>query len=278
MRYRNFCFTDFDVSEERSRALKCLECKYLIIGIETCPKTERLHYQGYIELGKQLRLKGIKSLLLSDTVHIEKRRGTAAEAAEYCKKDGDFFETGKISKPGARTDISATYALLKDGSNIRSILDEEPNYQSIRIAEKWLTYKEPHRDWAPEVTWVYGSTGSGKTRLAQEMLPDAYWANRSIKWWDGYDAHEDVIIDEFRGDFCKYHELLRLLDRYPYRIEVKGGYRQFLAKRIVITSCYHPMDVYSTVEDIGQLLRRLKSVSEVGGNTIPLPAQQKNEW
>jgi hypothetical protein len=49
------------------------------------------------------------------------------------------------------------------------------------------------------------------------------------------------------------------LDRYPYRLPVKGGFRQLVADIIVITSPYHPKYVYGsrTVEDINQLLRRI---------------------
>ena len=109
-------------------------------------------------------------------------------------------------------------------------------------------------------------------------------SGRNLKWWEGYDAHPNVLIDDFRKDFCTFHELLRILDRYPYRIEVKGTSRQLLAKRIIITCPYHPEIIYDTREDIGQLLRRITKIvyigpekgndskvddSKVGGNNRP---------
>nr|WQA30167.1 MAG: rep protein [Cressdnaviricota sp.] len=82
------------------------------------------------------------------------------------------------------------------------------------------------------------------------------------KWFEGYDAHEDVIIDDFREGWCPFPTLLRLLDRYPYRIEVKGASRQFLAKRIFITSCHPPDKVYNNIrdEDMLQLGRRIDMI------------------
>ena len=80
------------------------------------------------------------------------------------------------------------------------------------------------------------------------------------KWWEGYDAQEYVIIDDMRGDFLKFHQLLKLLDRYPYRVETKGSTRQFLATHIFITSSYHPEEMFSTREDIQQLLRRIDEI------------------
>jgi len=156
---------------------------------------------------------------------------------------------------------------------MKDIVNEVNSFQGIRFAETLLKYIEKPRNWEMEITWIWGPTGVGKTRKAFEESTNPYISMKNLKWWEGYDAHEDVIIDDFRADFCTFHELLRILDRYEYRIEVKGGSRQFVAKRIWITSCYPPDKVYQTREDIGQLLRRITKIvemrpeMEVGGNT-----------
>eukprot|EP00955_Chlamydomonas_euryale_P096662 365026-Chlamydomonas_euryale.AAC.1 len=51
----------------------------------------------------------------------------------------------------------------------------------------------------PEVRWYWGESGSGKTRAAHEWLgPDTYTCMDNIKWFQGYDRHECVLIDDFR--------------------------------------------------------------------------------
>ena len=50
-----------------------------------------------------------KFTLLSNLQHMEKRRGSRTEAADYCKKDDkwkEFGERKEDDKPGERTDIS----------------------------------------------------------------------------------------------------------------------------------------------------------------------------
>lgn len=122
----------------------------------------------------------------------------------------------------------------------------------------------------PLIRWFYGSTGSGKTRQAYEdaktlgLTP--YTCMATTKWWEGYDAHEYVIIDDMRKDFCKFHDLLRMLDRYPYLVECKGGSRQLLAKTIIITTTHRPEELYSGREDINQLLRRIDEIRLFGNN------------
>ena len=40
------------------------------------------------------------------------------------------------------------------------------------------------------------------------------------------DKHETIIIDDFRASNLKFNYLLKLLDRYPMRIETEVCYRQ----------------------------------------------------
>jgi len=82
------------------------------------------------------------------------------------------------------------------------------------------------------------------------------------KWWDGYDGDQDVIIDDYRRDLCPFHELLRLFDRYPMKVECKGYSTQFLAKRIFVTCPQRPELIWEGrgAEDLKQLTRRITEI------------------
>lgn len=269
-----WCFTLNNYSEDEYKDAENIFCKYLIIGKEI-GESGTPHLQGYVEFETNQRLNRLKGLL--NRAHWEKRLGTGSQAAEYCKKDGNYVERGELSKPkqGTRTDIEEARNIVRTTGRMKNVVENVNSFQAIRVAEMYLKYAEPKRNWQPEVRWYYGPTGAGKTRAAMEESNDPYISGKNLKWWEGYDGHEDVILDDFRKDFCTFHELLRILDRYEYRIEVKGASRQLLAKRIWITSCYPPDKVYETREDIGQLLRRITEIKnfgigigmEVGGNT-----------
>lgn len=86
----------------------------------------------------------------------------------------------------------------------------------------------------------YGASGTGKSRRAAELCgsESTYYKPRG-KWWDGYANQDNVIIDDFYG-WLSFDEFLRIADRYPCRVEVKGGFAEFTSKRIVITSNQAP--------------------------------------
>lgn len=186
--------------------------------------------------------------------------GTVEQSVAYCLKDETFVEHGDIPKQGQRTDIQKIKKMVKENKKIVDILDECTDYQQMRMVELLSKYQGPPPAEEKTVIWHYGDSGTGKTRLATESSDDYYISMGTLRWWDGYNGQDTVIIDDFRKDFCTFHELLRILDRYPYRVQLKGGSVWLRAKTIYITSCYSPVEVYQTREDINQLLRRINKI------------------
>jgi hypothetical protein len=133
--------------------------------------------------------------------------------------------------------------------------------QAMQAAKIKLKYNEEQRDWKPRVIWLYGVSGSGKTSKAFDELPDAYVHDGGIMF-NGYDAHENVIFDDIKKKTLRYYELLKLLDRYPCRVQNKGGSRQFLAKNIYITSLLHPREYVPEGDNPLSLLRRIDDIHE----------------
>jgi hypothetical protein len=260
-RMRNFVFTINNWTTEDLEKANSIwdKASYLIIGKEGKEKTP--HLQGYCELKGQMSLKTISKKYLP-RASIRKAKGNGIQNKAYCSKEGDFVEQGELKKQGKRTDIEKVREAINDGSTMREIAEVATNFQTIRMAEVLLKYNEKPRNWKPVVKWYYGATGTGKSKLAHEETEDAYVAMETAKWWEGYDAHEEVIIDDMRKNFSTFNYLLKLLDRYPFKVEVKGGSRQFLAKTIIITSCYSPYEMYDTREDIQQLIRRIDEIRE----------------
>lgn len=253
----NYCFTVNNYTDEDIQKLKKMTFVYLVIGFEIGDK-KTPHIQGFIHYKNPRDFNSVRKDM---KWHIEKCKGTAQQNIDYCKKDGVFEEYGiaPINK-GKRNDLNDIKARILGGENIGAVARTCDNYQQIKYAETLskyisvvLTYHKK------EIYWLWGNSGCGKTKFAASEcdISDTWISGKNLKWFDGYFGQKDVIIDDFRSDFCPFNEILRILDGYPLRVENKGGSCMFTPKRIFITSCYSPENVYNTIEDKSQLLRRI---------------------
>lgn len=83
-----------------------------------------------------------------------------------------------------------------------------------------------------------GDAGTGKSRQAFEAMPDAY-SKPAGPWFDGYEGQTDVIIDDFvPGEDLSLSMVMRITDRYPLRVPIKGGFVPWRATKIIFTSNY----------------------------------------
>jgi len=148
-----------------------------------------------------------------------------------------------------KTSLAERLTLIQD--TIRNGATDE--YISDNHFNEWVRYrhafaayrllKTKKRDFKTEVIVIQGPTGTGKSKYCQDEFPEAYWKTRD-NWWDGYQQQDVVIIDEFYG-WLQFDLLLRLCDRYPLDVEVKGGKVNFSSKKIVFTTNKIPIQWYT---------------------------------
>lgn len=129
---------------------------------------------------------------------------------------------------------------------------------------------QPARHFKTKVIVFVGPPGGGKSRSAADTAgPEAYNKAKG-PWWDGYEGQESVIIDDFYGDL-PYGELLQILDRYPYRVQVKGGTRVFNSKFVYITSNRYANEWYTCKNYTEEALYRRFNVYQYVENGIFSP-------
>lgn len=177
---------------------------------------------------------------------------TAGFFVIYCRKSesavaGTQFEFGaKPIRVNSRVDWESVWDSAKSGNlmaipaNVRVV-----SYRTIRAIA--ADYDEPVAS-VRECIVYWGPTGTGKSRRAwNEAGMDAYCKDPRSKFWCGYRNQQHIVLDEFRGGIDISH-ILRWLDRYPVRVEIKGSSRPLCATKFWITSNMNPKDWYPDID------------------------------
>ena len=238
------------------------------------------HLQGACVIGRQMDFSSLKKILGLTRAHIEPMRGQPHQSLAYCSKsDANAFQFGALPQPGNRTDLHTATDLLKTGATMLELADVNP--VAVVKFSRGLMYlrsllSKP-RDSAdpPKIYWLYGPTGCGKSRFAHvygmaytKGITTVWTSSSDLRWFDGYDGQKVVIFDDFRPKEVSFSFLLRLTDRYPFRVPFKGGFVNWCPEVIFITTPYDPDRTFEyratfRSEDVGQLKRRITRVFDV---------------
>lgn len=220
---------------------------YVVYGREFAPHTGTPHYQGFIRFEKCLRLSDV--LRVCPQAHYEVTRGTAQQAALYCKKDGDFREFGSLPAGPAATakrDYAAIVAACKKG-DLESLPDDTffLHYGTAKRIKTDFAKPPPNLDDCCGV-WFVGPPGGGKSFMARARCSaDDLYLKPANKWWDSYQGQEFVLIDDFDHNHkCLGHHLKIWADRYAFPAEQKGSTIQVRPSVIMVTSNYSIDDIF----------------------------------
>lgn len=216
------------------------EIEYAVWQKERCPTTGRIHNQGFVRFHTRKRFSSVKKLF-GDSVHIEYAR-CVEKAIAYCMKEDSRvacpIEIGVRPEPRKRK-INVIEELKK--CTPLDLIQQQPQiWRSLKQLQNLHCALVSPRTKMTEGVFLSGATGTGKSRICQIIsgylgYQETFWAPADLKWMDGYSGQKLVIIDEFRGGVPP-SRILRLIDRYPYQVEVKGGFTQWKPVMILMTS------------------------------------------
>lgn len=268
-----WCFTLNNYNENEVETLQNL-CSneaiitYCTFGREVGEDNGTRHLQGYLELSRRFRFIQVKRLL-GERYHLEKRRGTADQAAEYCHKDDAspyIYGEISLSQQGKRNDLEALHASLREKKDLVTISDDHFScfIKYERSIKSYITLRVPERNHPPNVIVYWGLTGTGKTRSIYDNLPnlESLFLYPGSGWFDGYYGQPICLFDDFSGSEFKIAYLLKLLDRYPIKVPIKGSFVHWYPSEIYITSNLDPRHWYRGAhpEHVEALFRRFTNI------------------
>jgi hypothetical protein len=191
------------------------------------------------------------------TAHIDKVLGTNEQNRDYVGKFGKweddekgetsipdtFFEWGEL--PAERQSGMFIEAIIidriQDGATNAEILLEFPHYlRGLRDVEygRQTLRAEEYRKWRTlETVYIWGSTGTGKTRSVMdgEGYANVYAVNDYKHPFDGYMGESVMLFDEFVGNI-RIQDMNRYLDGYPIALPARYSNKQACYEKVYIIS------------------------------------------
>lgn len=220
------------------------EARYMCWSQEVCPTTGTPHLQGYVAWDLPRSLTKFKNSI-SKQLHYEPyTNGSAAQNRNYClgqcEKKGftsnpTFEEVGELPQQGERTDWREAVSSIQSGTDIGSVIHTQPQLlPSIRALERFKQMSLKPLNRQVNVIILIGAPGTGKSRWAYDNYPELY-SKPEGNWFDGYTGQKTLLLDDYYGDI-QYSQFLKVLDRYPLQVPIKGGFVYAQWDTVIITS------------------------------------------
>lgn len=236
---------------------------YMIACKENAPTTGHVHIHVYAQFMDSVKL-SIKKLC---GAHVEKCRGSAQQNIAYIKKDGDvIFEHGKARLKGGYTIKEVESMTVEDRKELPVQM-----YNVVQkvdaMEKKYISPLDYYKN--IEVFYVYGESGSGKTKWCiDDMVEHKVERFNEVKYdgafWHGVTEDCSVCLyDDWRDSHMKPAEFINFIDYNRHVMNVKGGSMRNNYTRIYITSVQLPEEIYKSVngEPRKQWERRMKIIN-----------------
>ena len=235
------------------------------------------------------------------TAHIEKAYGSANANRAYILKEGHWADTDK-----AETSVSGTFEewgdlpaekeeeapemfkLIQDlraGKSVMEIIEDNPKLafrireiETLRQAILEEKYSAENR--ALEVTYLYGASGTGKTRGIFEkhdrksICRITDYGGRNGVRFDAYHCQDVLVLEEFHSQI-PISAMLNYLDIYPLTLPARYTDRIACYTKVYITSNIPLEEQYRDIqryqmETWRAFLRRVQNVIEYlrDGSTV----------
>lgn len=183
-----------------------------------------------------------------------------------------FEEFGKCPEEhqGVSSAAETIVAMIRDGASNADIVDAVSSaYKDIEKIERTRSmyrdaeFKHKWRDL--EVTYIFGKTGSGKTRSVMEKYgyENVYRVTDYKHPFDSYDGQDVIIFEEFRSGL-KHGDMLNYLDGYPLLLPCRYFNRQACFTKVYIITNIPPDEQYQGVDKESRwaFFRRIHKVIE----------------
>lgn len=256
-RSRAFTGTWFGLTAAKRAFFKTVKCEYVVVQVECCPDTGRLHYQWFIWFTNAKSLACVRRMMPG--AHVEVCNNKQA-SIEYCQKadsrlnGAEGWAHVRGNPPGqGKLDVRA----MQHDILVAKLTDMEMylkygtgwHHQKTSLRELRMAARPPRT--APTKTiYCHGRSGHGKSHFihhAAYALDPNYgvfgFQHNGSTWFDTCES-PILVIEDFVASDIKGRHLLRLTDKWKGNVQVKFGTMSINFTHIFISSNTAPDKLY----------------------------------
>ena len=264
---------------------KTKQCIYWCMSDEVGNDTGTFHTHVYMACSSAVRF----SVLFKrfEGAHFDVAKGTSLQNREYVFKEGKWLNDEKVEtnqkdsheewgelpveRQGARNDLADLYDMIKQGMSDYEILEICPQYMmnmdKIERCRQTVIEEIFKKEWRDlHVTYIYGETGSGKTRSVMEKYgyDKVFRVTDYDHPFDGYKGQGVLVFEEFRSNI-RIGDMLNYLDGYPVELRCRYANKQacftevYIISNIALRDQYPDLQRYQ-LETWNAFLRRIHDV------------------
>ena len=193
--------------------------------------------------------------------HIEAANGSCQQNKDYIRKEGKYIDSDK-----KETNLIETFEeygempldtaeknkktseqvleMIENDISISEIVRCFPSYatkisQLEQARQMFLQEKYSNEFRILETVYIYGDSGTGKTRFVMEKYGynNVYKVTNYKNTFDGYSNQNVILFDEFRSSI-PFGDMLQYLDGYPCRLPARYADK---------TACYTKVYIISNI-------------------------------
>lgn len=202
--------------------------------------------------------------------HRDIAKGTCQQNRDYVFKEGKWLngekgttnhrdtheEWGEIpaERQGARNDLADLYDMIKGGMSTYEILETSPQYlmqiDKIERVRQMILEERNKNSWrAVSVTYIWGETGTGKTRGVMERYgySNVFRVTDYDHPFDGYKGQDVILFDEYRSSL-QFSQMLEWLDGYPVELRARYTNKQACYTKVYIISNIDIKEQYPNIQ------------------------------
>lgn len=280
--------------ERIKNSLKQLSLIYWCLCDET-GEEGTYHTHVYLASDNAISFQTIQKLFYG--AHIEPAKGSHIENRNYIRKEGKWAETekhttnhtdtfeenGLIPVENKKETVNEKiYEMIVDGANNADIIKAIPSsisriktFDTVRQTILEEKYKNTRRELT--VTYLYGSTGTGKTRFVLDKFgySNVFRIMNYEHPFDNYKGQDIIFFDEFRSSL-PISDMLCYLDCYPvelpcrYTNKIACYTKVYIASNIPLSAQY-PNIQKDEIKTYEAFLRRVTEEMELLKESEELP-------